>query len=71
MAAPVPLSWEAFQPSGLLAQSSYGGDGGERIGPARGFVLAPDLLLELGRRVAPVGRQELLLWWGRLLLEGG
>ncbi|HEX7003158.1 MAG TPA: hypothetical protein VF168_03120 [Trueperaceae bacterium] len=71
MGAPVPLSWEAGQSGGIAGLSGYGGIDTER---PRLWQKAPrpvSWVLRATRWVVPVGGQERLLMWGRLLLEGG
>ncbi|MEX2534740.1 MAG: hypothetical protein WD273_03990 [Trueperaceae bacterium] len=70
MGAPVPVSWEANKPGGLSAPPASRPDTGPglpnsiTVASFPGWLLGPAL-------DALVERQERLLLWGQLLLEGG
>ena len=70
MGAPVPLSWESVKPAPLI-QSGLVSIDPARPEQAWRQPTVSAVLLRATREVALPGRQERLLWWGRLLLEGG
>ena len=71
MGAPVPVAWEAVQQTGLLAPTGDGGMDSPRLRPWLRATTDHGWRLLSVVEVFAIDRQERLLRWGRLQLEGG